>query len=171
MKELLQQSAAYNVWANQQLVEAVLRLPEDLQTKETPSSFPGLHRTILHLWDAGSIWWQRLKLQEVVIPPSLHFNGITRDAANGLVHQDKLWESWVNQATETALQHVFAYQNSKKEHFKQPMYQALYHLFNHSTYHRGQIVTMFHQLGVTKIPNTDFIGWARNTTKRHPQTP
>jgi len=161
MKELLQQYAVYNVWANQQMIEAILRLPGEQQTKQIASSFPSLHQTILHLWDAESMWWQRVKLQEVVTRPSENFRGNTRDAAAGLQHQDRLWENWVNNSTEAGLQHVFAYQNSKKEHFKQPMYQTLLHIFNHSSYHRGQIVTLFHQLGVAKIPNTDFIGWSR----------
>ncbi len=162
MKELLQQYAAYNVWANHQMTDRILKLPEELHSKTVASSFPSLHGTLLHLWDAGSTWWQRMKLQEVIVPPSVHFNGNTRDAANGLHGQDKLWENYVNTISEAALQHVFAYQNSKKEHFKQPMYQALHHLFNHSTYHRGQLVTILHQLGADKIPNTDYIGWSRN---------
>ena len=161
MKELLQQYAAYNVWANRLLMEVIVKLPEALHTKEIQSSFTGLHATILHLWDSESAWWQRIKLQEVVIPPSVHFKGNTIDAANGLQHQDRLWEQWVNNATEAALVHVFAYQNSKKEHFKQPVCQVLLHVFNHSSYHRGQMVTMLRQLGADKIPNTDFINWSR----------
>jgi uncharacterized damage-inducible protein DinB len=56
---------------------------------------------------------------------------------------------------------VFHYQNTKKEQFKQPIYQVLLHMFNHSTYHRGQLVTMLRQLGVQKLPSTDFIVWSR----------
>jgi len=161
MKELLQQYAAYNVWANQQMIERIVKLPEEQQVKTIASSFPSLHLTLLHVWDAGSIWWQRMKLQEVIVPPSANFSGNTRDAANGLHGQDKLWENHINHLTEAGLRHVFAYQNSRREHFKQPVYQALHHLFNHSTYHRGQLVTILHQLGADKIPNTDYIGWSR----------
>jgi uncharacterized damage-inducible protein DinB len=59
------------------------------------------------------------------------------------------------------LDHVFQYQNKKGEQFKQPLYQMLIHLFNHGTYHRGQIVTILHQLGIKKIPQMDFIVWSR----------
>jgi uncharacterized damage-inducible protein DinB len=161
MKELLQQYAAYNTWANQKLLEIVLKLTEEQHQREVPGSFPTLHSTILHMWDAESIWWQRTKLQEVVTPPSVHFKGTTRDVINALLHQNKLWESWVNNATEAALQHVFQYYNSKREYFKQPVYQTLMQVFNHGTYHRGQIVTMLRQLSVDKIPGTDFILWTR----------
>jgi uncharacterized damage-inducible protein DinB len=37
----------------------------------------------------------------------------------------------------------------------------LLHLFNHGTYHRGQLVNQLRQLGIAKIPPTDFIIWSR----------
>src|SRR5687768_3724203 len=73
VKELLQQYSTYNVWANQRLVECIQSHPEDIINREVPSSFPTIYATLLHMWDAESIWWQRLKLQEVVIPPSAKF--------------------------------------------------------------------------------------------------
>lgn len=161
MKQILKEYAAYHYWANKQITDAILKMDPSLWQKEVDSSFPSLHHTILHLWDAGSIWWQRLKLQEVVTPPSAHFSGTTLDLVNNMLHQDKLWLNWVEGATEAALEHVFSYRNSKKEEFKEPRYQMLLHLFNHGTYHRGQLVTMMRTLGVKQVPGTDFILWAR----------
>jgi uncharacterized damage-inducible protein DinB len=68
---------------------------------------------------------------------------------------------WVQQASTPQLEHVFAYQNTKRESFKQPTWQMLTHLFNHGTFHRGQIVTMLRQLGEEKIPVTDYIEFSR----------
>lgn len=161
MKELLRQYAAYNTWANQKLLELVLTLPPDLQQKEIPSSFSSLHITILHMWDAASIWWQRMKLQEGVTAPSASFNGSTPEAVQGLLQQNKQWEEWLSTANDMTLDHVFSYYNTKREHFKQPTYQVLLHVMNHETYHRGQIVNMLRQLGFEKIPQTDFIVWSR----------
>jgi uncharacterized damage-inducible protein DinB len=59
------------------------------------------------------------------------------------------------------LDHVFQYYNSKREYFKQPIFQMLLHVFNHGTYHRGQLVNMLRQLAVEKIPQTDFIVFSR----------
>ena len=161
MKEILLQMAAYNVWASQKLIDLVLSLPEEKQITEVPGSFPSLHKTLLHMWDAESAWWQRLKLQERVIVPSENFKGNTRDVANGLMQQSNLWLDWVNGANDVAFEHVFQYYNTKRELFKQPRYQMLMHVFNHGTYHRGQLVNIFRQLGVEKIPPTDFILWSR----------
>ena len=161
MKEILQQYAAYNLWANQKLLDVIVKLDENVQQQIVASSFPNLYATVLHIWDAESIWWQRMKLHEKIMAPSENFNPTMQEAVNGLLQQNKLWEEWVNNATIPALEHVFAYQNTKKEQFKQPVYQMIHHVFNHGTYHRGQLVTMLRALGIDKIPATDFILWSR----------
>ena len=38
----------------------------------------------------------------------------------------------------------------------------LHHVFNHGTYHRGQLINMLRQLGVEKLPQTDFSVWTRS---------
>lgn len=161
MKEILVQLSDYHIWANQLLLSVIEELPEEKQKLEMPSSFSSLFKTVIHMWDAESIWWQRLKLQERIVIPSQDFSGDMKDAAAGLMHQNRQWQQWISSAQEHVLQHVFHYQNSKKEQFKQPVYQMLLHLYNHGTYHRGQLVNLLRQAGVTKIPATDFIVWSR----------
>ena len=161
MKELLKQMAAYNSWANQKLMDIILNLPEEKQKGELPSSFKSLFDTMLHMLDAENIWWQRMKLQERIVRPSENFKGNMKDITDSLLIQNKQWEDWVNNASDMALEHVFQYFNVKNESFKQPVWQMLVHVFNHGTYHRGQLVNMLRQLGVEKIPATDFIVWSR----------
>lgn len=161
MKEILEQYASYNVWANQTLLKPVLAMDEVLQQQIIASSFNSLQTTFLHIWDAESAWWQRVKLQEQIIVPSVALQPTMQDIANGLADQSKQWEVWVKQSKENMLQHVFGYHNLKGEYFKNPIWQTVIHVFNHGTYHRGQIVTMLHHLEVKKIPNTDFIAWCR----------
>lgn len=162
MKTLLVQFAAYNLWANGVLTTAVQALPHPLQVQPVNSSFPGLQATLLHMWDAESIWWQRLKLQEQITRPSAQFSGSTAAVVKGLLEQSRQWAEWVQGAHKHMLEHQFIYRNSKRETFKQPVYQVLLHLFNHSTYHRGQLVTMLRQLNSTSIPETDYIVWSRS---------
>lgn len=158
---MLLQLSAYNLWANQVLFQAVGDLPSELHQAAIGGSFPSLHKTIVHLWDAESIWWQRMKLQERITVPGDTFAGTTPEAARQVQLLNKQWHEWIVASQEHVLQHVFMYQNTKREQFKQPIYQMLLHLFNHGTYHRGQIVNQLRQLGITKIPATDFILWSR----------
>lgn len=162
---MLLQYAAYNVWANLRMAEMIRPLPETLLEKELPSSFKSIHLTLLHMWDAESIWWQRMKLQEVITAPSANFKGNTIDVGAALIHQNKLWESWLNAASDAAVSHVFFYRNSKKEQFKQPVSQVLLHIFNHGTYHRGQVINLLRQVGIEKIEATDFILYSRMKKK------
>ena len=162
MKELLIQFASYNTWANQKLIECIQSLPEEALVKELPSSFSSLQATLLHMWDAESIWWQRVKLAERVNFPSENSSADIRDVVNGLMNQSRQWEEWVNAASELSLDHVFQYQNTRREMFKQPVYQIIHHVFNHGTYHRGQLVNMLRQLGIEKIPSTDFTVFIRS---------
>jgi uncharacterized damage-inducible protein DinB len=161
MKEILTQLSAYHIWANQLLLDVVNHLPEEKQKQEVPSSFKSLYLTLLHMLDAENIWWQRMKLLERIHLPSESFTGDAKELGNGLLHQSRQWNEWITSATDHQLQHVFLYQNSKREQFKQPIYQMLLHVFNHGTYHRGQLVNILRQIGVEKIPRTDFIDWSR----------
>jgi uncharacterized damage-inducible protein DinB len=38
---------------------------------------------------------------------------------------------------------------------------GLQHVFNHSTFHRGQLVTMLRQAGIAGIPRTDLVAYTR----------
>lgn len=161
MKEVLLQYMQYNLWANQCITATILKLPAEKQTREIASSFPSLYKTLLHMWDAESAWWQRVKLQEKVVVPSASFNGDMDELVKNMLQQSQDWLDWVKNASEVALQHEFIYQNSKREQFKQPVFQMLLHVCNHGTYHRGQLVTMLRPLGVDIIPALDFIVWSR----------
>ncbi|MGI8581135.1 MAG: DinB family protein [Chitinophagaceae bacterium] len=160
MKQLLQQYAAYNVWANKKIIETANLLSEEQINKEIVSSFPSVYNTILHLLEVENVWWERLKLVEHTTL-SGWFTGSFDELSKKLLELSQQWHNWLQQTNEVNISHVFAYQNSKKEHFKQPVYEMLLHLFNHQTFHRGQIVTMFRQLGLDKIPPTDFIVFSR----------
>ena len=160
MKELLQQYAAYNIWATKQLVDRISKLPEEDTRKEIISSFPSIYKTMQHMWMAEEVWWQRLKLTENIVLESETFSGTFNDLVNVLAKQSQQFKDWIDNATETQLTHVFAYIRNK-EQLKMPVYQMLHHVFNHATYHRGQLVTILNQLGADKIPATDFSAFCR----------
>ena len=161
MKILLTQYSAYHQWANQLLIDTIDKLPETLQEQEMVSSFTSLKATLLHMWDAESIWWQRMKLLETISRPSETFAGTIKDVSSGLMQQSKQWHQWILNAQDHMLEHEFIYYNTRKEKFKQAVCQMLLHIFNHGTYHRGQLVTLLRQMEVGNIPPTDFIVWSR----------
>ena len=161
MKKMLVQYAAYNLWANNRIIEVINNLTDEQVDREIISSFNGIKKTLLHLWDVENIWWQRMKLAEVQVWQSDSFNGSLLELTNNLIAQSKQWKEWIDLATEAALEHEFIYKNSKKDQYKQPVYEMLFHLFNHQSYHRGQLITLLRQVEEINIPNTDLISFLR----------
>ena len=161
MKKMLAQYAAYNLWANNRIIEIINNLSDEQVDREIISSFTSIKKSVLHLWDVENIWWQRMKLTEVQVWQSDNYNGSLLELTNNLQVQSKQWKEWIDLATDAALEHEFIYRNSKKDQFKQPVYEMLLHLFNHQSYHRGQLITLLRQVDEKNIPNTDLISFLR----------
>ena len=162
MKDLLLKYAQYNVWANNLMIDVLLGLEEEQIDREVVSSFPSIRKTVYHTWSAESIWWQRLTLVEHPSWNEATFEGSFKDACENwkeasaqlVLFVEKLYD-------DRALNHVFQYYDLKKNSHKSPVNLTLMHVFNHSTSHRGQLITLLRQAGVKKIPQTDFIAFVR----------
>ena len=161
MKELLQQYSSYNLWANEIITDKILQLPAAILYSEMNSSFGSIYKTVIHLMDVETIWWQRLKLYEHVEWPGINYHEPFEILAKDLLNLSKRWNEWIHDANEASLTHEFEYKNSNKKSFRQPVFEMLLHLFNHQTFHRGQIITMMRQNEVDTIPATDFIVYSR----------
>jgi uncharacterized damage-inducible protein DinB len=160
MKKIFLDASQFNSWANRQLGARILALPPEAALVQLPGSFPSLQATILHMLDAETIWWNRLFQPDVFRIPSRDFSGNCEQALELLWLQNGNWEQWVeNSAEETWTTH-FHYKDRHGNPHTQLVYRVLHHVFNHGTYHRGQIVTQLRQLGCDNIPGTDFIIWA-----------
>jgi uncharacterized damage-inducible protein DinB len=163
MKELLLQYARYNIWANKLMIDITLAQDVAILDTEVVSSFPSLRQTVYHTWGAESIWLQRLQLAEHPVWEPTEFAGTFEEACAAWQQaSNDLLQFVEKQYDDSALIHVFQYYDLKKNSYKTPVYQALHHVFNHGTYHRGQLITMLRQLGVTKLPSTDFITYVRH---------
>ncbi len=68
---------------------------------------------------------------------------------------------FVNDNDPLQVKQTLNYKNSKGIEFNQPIYQLLVHVFNHTTYHRGQVVTMLRQVGYTDVSSTDMTTFFR----------
>lgn len=162
MKETLLQFGEYNIWANKRLITALLKLDEKELDKDTGSSFPSIRKTVYHIWSAEAIWMQRLRLAEHPQWMETDFKGSFEEACKAWQEQSaELLDFISKQYEDRGLMHTIQYYNRKKQSFKNPVYLILLHCFNHSTFHRGQIVTMLRQAGVSRIPETDLIAFAR----------
>jgi len=161
MKQIITQLASYTIWANKLVLGVINSLSQEQQNAELASSFRSLYKTVLHMWRAEAIWWNRLNLQDKTEVPAETLQVDFAILSQHLLQQNKKWEFWLKDVAEETLNQEFAYCNSKGEQFEQSVHEILIHVFNHSTYHRGQLVTMLRGLYVEKIPPTDFILFTR----------
>lgn len=161
LPELLKDYARYNTWANEQLLNWLFSKPLELLEREIASSFPSLRLTLLHIWDAEIIWLQRLMGLTATTFPSAQFQGSAQDLKSGLLANSQDFFEFTQQCPEPFFQQSITYQNSKGATFNTPNTEVILHCLQHSTYHRGQLVTMARGLGLTDPPSTDFITYVR----------
>jgi uncharacterized damage-inducible protein DinB len=152
----------YNYWANELLLSLIEKeITEEMLDHEIISSFPSLRNTIMHIWDAEFIWLKRLNGIVSMSWPGNTFSGNFIQMKKELLLNSQAFRDFVRNMDETTFNSTFTYKNSEGKEFSNPIWQSVHHCMNHSTYHRGQVVTMMRQLGLTKIPATDFIVYCR----------
>ncbi|MCC6839219.1 MAG: hypothetical protein IT230_03590 [Flavobacteriales bacterium] len=152
MKHLIHQFAAYDLWANTRVVERLQREPEATLDRHVKSSFPSLRKSLLHIRDSGNVWYSRIfELAPMVLEPRI----------GSLMHLSAALRDKVLLLDEGRLQEAVAYTDMKGRPFTQPRWQLLLHCYNHASYHRGQVITMMHQLDLGEVPNTDLVAYQR----------
>ena len=162
VKELLLRYARYNQWAHKRLLNLISTLTAEQQHETIPSSFDSLYKTVFHIWGAESLWLGRLNKETIQISDD-PFSGSMENLSGGVEAVDQQWIDWFATKKDSQLTEKIHYTNLAGQAFYQPYDLLLLHIFNHNTYHNGQLVTMLRALGVDKIPSTDFIAWTRLT--------
>lgn len=159
MKELLLQYAQYNVWANKRMIESLLMLDEQGADREIVSSFSSIRKTVHHIMAAEHVWLQRLQLVPQPVWVGHDFVGTFADACRFWTNASDSSLAFVNSSDNAVLTNTIHYKLRNGSDQNTSIFQILHHVFNHSTYHRGQLVTMLRHAGVTEVPGTDFIGF------------
>ena len=157
MKITLLKLAKYNQWANKLLVNHIQTQAPELLEKEIESSFNTLKKTILHIADAEYIWHCRLTDVPFDKIPSKMGAGI-----EVLAMEDQKIIAFIESKEDSYFAQSTAYKNLKGDSFTNQNFGILTHLFNHGTFHRGQIVSMLRNAGFKgHIESTDFISFER----------
>lgn len=151
---------AYNAWANRRIFDAVAALPEEQYLRDLKSSHGGIHGTLAHIVWAEQLWLHRwVGKPNPAVPQGAELKSL------GEVRS--CWEaveaergSFLAGFNEQRLEDTIRVQPSSGGAFTHTFRQMFRHLINHSSYHRGQIVTLLRQLG-SRPPNTDLIRYYR----------
>lgn len=166
MKKLLEAYTAYNLWANTKITDTLRNIDTSRLDKEIKSSFPSLRKTTYHIWGAEELWWKRLHGESLAKIPAMDFSGSYEEAVEYFLSVSKNISFLVKGKDENYLQTLCTYKDTRGNSYTQSHWQMIMHCMNHSTFHRGQIVTMLREAGETKIPATDMIGFFRETEQK-----
>lgn len=159
LKSHIDKLADYNHWANSLLLDTCRSQGDEVFEKEALSSFKSIGKTFLHIWDAQVIWLARIKGYSPTEFPSSQYNQAFQHIAHFFEEQNMLFANSVKLLEEPTLYTLCRYNDTKGNAHTQTISEIILHCINHSTYHRGQIVTMLRQHGANNIPSTDIISY------------
>ncbi len=151
---MIQRYVAYNHWANQQFAEWLGAASEEDLDREIESSFSSLKETILHIWNAEYLWLQTVKDESADNSPARDFKGSKEDLLVGWLQAS---ENFSNHVKSMSLADLQAKRPTSRGDGYTVIVDMIHHCMNHSTYHRGQLITMGRQAGLKDPPRTDFI--------------
>ena len=151
---------AYDAWANRRMLEACAALSAEQFTRDLGSSFRSVRDTMAHILGAQWIWLERFHGRSPSsLPNGNEFADLASLRARWTQFESELL-SYVNGLSAADLERSFEYRDLKSNSHTNLLWQTLQHLANHGTYHRGQVTTLFRQLGAKPV-GTDMIGFYR----------
>jgi uncharacterized damage-inducible protein DinB len=165
MAHLLTQHLTYNLWANERIGHLLMAQDDTRLDLEQKNSFTSIRKTLFHIWDAEVIWFARLKGDSVRDWPSKKFSGSKAEMLHGFIKNSTELLAFVTEKGSAYQQQPIVYKSIKGDAYENTVEEILFHLVNHGTYHRGQIITLLHGAGATQMVSTDLIAWFRERKK------
>lgn len=153
MRDHFRRLAAYNVWANERLYEAVNELPVDRLMAENGAYFGSVFGTLTHILIADRIWMHRLTGAG---PTHTDLRDRPFETLGELWMEreamDRRIEGYIDTLPESDYAGEAHYTNTRGEPHHLARQIILTHVFNHQTHHRGQVHHMMSVEGVDPPP-------------------
>jgi uncharacterized damage-inducible protein DinB len=144
-----QAMARYNRWMNDKLYALAAELSDEERKRPMGAFFGSIHGTLNHLLLTDRGWLARFGVGQAPrvrsLADELHadFDDLRRERAE----TDAALEGYAAALSPEDLERVLTYRTMAGKSMAFPLWMALTHVFNHQTHHRGQITTLFSQLG------------------------
>lgn len=151
----------YNVWANAKAINWLQQITDAQWEQTITSSFSSVRQTALHIASAEKIWidfWTK-------VPEPVFISGTFTGTKSELI---EIWENastgmrdFLTAYSEADFQAPIAFRYPRGGEAQMPFAQTFAHIINHSTYHRGQLVTLLQQVGFTELSSVDLATFYR----------
>jgi len=137
----------YDCWANSRALEAASILGPDQFSQDLGTSHRSVQGTLAHILGAEWIWLMRCEgTSPKSLPPVQDFPTVD-SLITRWTRLEADYGRYLERVSNGSLEKVISYTNTKGEDWAYPLGQILQHVWNHSTYHRGQVMAMLRQLG------------------------
>ncbi len=155
LRELLLAHTGYSAWATGRVLETCSSLTEEQLGRNCGVSHSSLLQTLRHCHDGERVWLRRLvEVDNDRLPrgsaPGHSFESLVKS-------WPELWEGyrgWLEAASENDLTVELSTVLPDDAVFRVPRWQIVLHVINHTSFHRGQIITVLRGFGA-QPPNTD----------------
>lgn len=162
----LLQLCQYNIWANNRIGSYILGAGPVIADEEITSSFPSIRKTLYHLWDAQDIWYKRLHGASPNTWPSHHFKGSIEEAVTAIEQNSIDFVRFIEKLPENGHLASVEFKSTDGTSYFNTVEEIVMHVMNHSTYHRGQLITMLRSAGFTAVGSTDMIRYYREKARQ-----
>jgi uncharacterized damage-inducible protein DinB len=148
----------YNYWANTRVLQSILRIEQEGNTppQKTVELFS-------HILNAEIVWVSRIKSEQIVPP----WRVIPLEEMASIIEENYIiYKDFINllftENTSSTIHTTLDYTDTKGNEWSLSYGDVLTHVFNHATYHRGQIAMIIRAEGF-EPSSTDFILTARKS--------
>jgi len=151
---------AYNAWANRRCFAALEPLRAEEYFRDLKSSHGGLHGTLCHIVWAEQLWLNRwLGKPNPASPQGRDLTTLAAARARWEAIETER-DAFLAGLVERRLDETVAVKPSAGGEYVHTFREMFRHAVDHSTYHRGQLVTLLRQVGV-EPPSTGLIVFYR----------
>lgn len=148
---------AYETWANERTVASLETIPPAQRSGERYTRVCGL---MPHNIIARRTWLLRVRGTPHENPREWFPAWDAAQTRAQAAEVDGLWSEFLAGLRESDLQEELRYTASDGTRYVSTIGEVLAHVFNHSTYHRGQAARIVHELGGQRA-STDHIAFTR----------
>lgn len=159
MKDLLLELARANRFINRTWLEIMSEVPFATLDENRGAFFESIFGTLNHILLGDRIWLGRLR-EEPYAFESLR-QRLCADLESFKAEReatDAQLIAYVEQVSDFS--RPLEYRSAQGDPFRQPLYEAIHHLFAHQHHHRGQVSQMCHELKIP-IPDGGLLGYFR----------
>ena len=156
----------YNYWANGRLTDAVALLTPEQYTRSIESSFKSVRDTMVHLYGAEVIWTARLYGEPPIGLPKADGFPDVATLRNAWADAESRLRTFVNELDDARLKFVMEFTSLNFGKASSSVEVAVQQVVNHAGYHRGQVVTMLHQLGAARPKGMDLSLYHRDVGQK-----